>query len=237
LEMTSADFVVFFDADDYIEGPLLEGLAAAARQRRADLVIGRSVTQAQDGRRGSEHAYPLDATASDVMHGWLSGRYVQTGGLMWRSRFLRSIGGWDERVKKHQDIEVVLRSLLHGARVSISDAGRAVHCDHTAAHRMSMNNSEETMRSQIEFHDRLWRLAAIEMPSLKPQFAARYYGMARVAFFYGWPRSGRASLSRARALGFKGHAGGPLHAFLARALGLRLKEKLAWALKAARARP
>ena len=234
LEVASGEYVIFLDADDYFEGPIVQGLVSTAQRKDADLVIGRSITESENGIRSAEHCYPIDATAQDLIHGWLRGQYVQTGAIMWRRGFLRSIGGWDERVMKHQDIEVVMRTLLHGARTAVCDIGRVIWWDHASPYRMSMTRSEEKLRSEVEFHDRLWDLAAVNMDFLRPAFANAYYSLARNAYFWGWPELARYSLSRARALGFEGHGGGTVHALTAKLIGLQGKERLARFLRVLR---
>ena len=68
---------------------------------------------------------------------WLKGNCVQTGGLLWRKSFIQRIGGWNEAVTKEDEIELVLRALMHGARVGTSNQGWVIWCDHDEPQRIS----------------------------------------------------------------------------------------------------
>lgn len=44
----------------------------------------------------------------------MAGRYTQTGAILWRTSFLRSIGGWSTLTLRYQDIGLVLRAPVGG---------------------------------------------------------------------------------------------------------------------------
>jgi hypothetical protein len=51
---------------------------------------------------------------------------VNTASVAWSTRYLRSIGGWDEAITRNQDGEVALRAILLGARYACSFEGAGV---------------------------------------------------------------------------------------------------------------
>jgi len=229
LERSSAEFVLFLDADDYVEGPLIEGLASTAQRSELDLAVGVSESE-RDGTRVQRHAHSIESSRDDLLGFWLTGRYVQTAALIWRSEFLRSIGGWNVRVRRSQDIELVMRSILSGAKIAATNHGTAVWCDHSSPSRVGQNHSESALASEYDFH-----LCLLKMfPELEGRWtketANRFYSIALEAYWYGCHDLGSSALIQARKLGLRGHAGTFPHKILCGILGLQKKQQLSrWA--------
>jgi hypothetical protein len=58
---------------------------------------------------------------------WLHGiQNVNVHSVAWSTAYLRSIGGWDETVRRNQDGELALRAVLLGARYACSFEGAGV---------------------------------------------------------------------------------------------------------------
>lgn len=226
LQKTAADFVIFLDADDYMEGTtLIKELAIAARAHGLDLVIGVSAS-VRDGLRLQIHSHPAESTREELLRYWLTGKYVQTGALMWSTSFLRRVGAWNERVRRSQDIELVLRALLSGAKVRATPHGTVAWRDHPSTSRVGKSRAEAALASEYDFHVCL----LMTFPELQMRFTRevgiRFYSIASEAYLYGYDRIGKQALGKARELGVRGHIGTQRHRFMSTILGLRGKQRL-----------
>lgn len=219
-------YVLFLDADDVYEGPIVAGLEDAAARTDADIAFGTTRDVAPDGHRARDRQTPPDVSDPDAfVAAWLDGHSVQTNSHYWRTDFLRKIGGWDERMFILEEIETVARGVLSGARLAVSLEGTSLYRHSTDRTRVGYGASERVVRSAIEGFARLEPLAA-GRPAVLRALGKRFYIQARTAFRLGYPGLGRGALERARALGFDGHTGTRGHRLLAGTLGLERKETL-----------
>ena len=92
-----ADYVLFLDADDYLEGDMLAGAGAVAQAQDADMVLSDMHVEYPDGRRDLRFHYAGHVTPRDLFFGWMHSRYVNPSGILWRCAFVEGIGGWDEK--------------------------------------------------------------------------------------------------------------------------------------------
>lgn len=224
LALSDSEFIQFLDADDYLEGALISGMVDAAVARGADLVLGPTVIETPDGKRSARTGCASIMPNPDLVRAWLDGAYVQTGGQFWRRAFLNEIGGWDPRVLRMDDVEIALRGLLAGAKVTISHDGVAVWCNYDDPLRRSRRVDPATWRSTAECLTRLAQVAAERQPGLELIFARELYSVARGAMAHGSHQIGVAALKNARALGLRGHPGSRRRALLCRLIGMPLAE-------------
>ena len=98
-----ADYVLFLDADDYLEGDMLAGAGAVAQAQDADMVLSDMHVEYPDGRRDLRFHYAGHVTPRDLFFGWMHSRYVNPSGILWRCAFVEGIGGWDESLARAQD--------------------------------------------------------------------------------------------------------------------------------------
>jgi hypothetical protein len=146
---------------------------------------------------------------------------------LWRREFLASIGGWNESVIQNQDVELVLRALLHGVRTTAFDGGYSVWCDHHVEGRISRAATAASLESIIDYRYQLALEAKSFDPSLQFDFARSIYFLARVAYSRGHTQSGHDAMRKARALGLGGHHGTPLWVLASSVLGMERADKLA----------
>jgi glycosyltransferase involved in cell wall biosynthesis len=239
LDAARGEFVLFLDADDYVEGGLLGALAAVGNAERSDLIFGPFAFAFPSGRRipvAVTSAIPATDTMT-VLKAWFAGNYVPCCSVMWRTSFVRNIGGWNEKLLRNQDGELVVRACRHEPRIALAHAGRGIYVQSESGNRVTRNFSEPVFRQQIAL------LADLEhdMPPDKsrhfaPAFGAIYYRLARLAYFHGHAGIGDAAESAARRLGFSGHEGSLAHRLAAHVLGLGRKERLSAKLHSFRAR-
>lgn len=228
LALLDTDYVMFIDADDYIEGSLLEGASRMADARGADVVLSPFCFEMPDGTRRAcdPFARYVSFDADTIIGTWLGGGYTPPCAVLWRTRFVRGIGGWDESLAKNQDGDLMYRALLHGAHVTASSEGLGVYVQSGDPRRITSRNTRKTLTSQLAVLDRV----RADMPKLHrapcDELAHAYYSLARLAYDGDVDEIGRHAEMLARELGLEGQPGTPAHVVVASLLGLRGKQRL-----------
>lgn len=220
-------FVMFLDSDDFIEGPLLLGLAEAMTAAGADMGLGpMQVLKEEQGRRLPPVRVTFDSP-EELFWNWMAhARLVAPCATLWRTEFVRRIGGWDEAVQRNQDGELAMRAVLSGGRVVSTDQGRGVYVHH---------QSEDRITKRADVLE--WRLKVAEMILARPSgvvseqvkrgAVARYfYRVALNCHSRGQPGLAERALARSRELGFRGHLGPLWHRIPAALLGVRMRYRL-----------
>jgi glycosyltransferase involved in cell wall biosynthesis len=225
LSYVTTRYVVFLDADDVYEGPIIASLEAVAEERDAEIAFGTLQNVEPDGT-WAERELPPDPSEPDAfLIAWLGGQTVGTNSQLWRTDFLRAIGGWDERMKTREEIEHVARGILKGARLAASHVGTSLYRHTENPNRVGYGSSEAVVRSAVDGWERLAMLAG-DQPEVHRVLGRRIYDQARAAFRLGYKGLGRQALVRSRALGFHGDLGSPMHRRLVKLLGLERKEAI-----------
>ena len=232
LGLASAEFIIFLDADDYIEPDSLAEWTAHGCD--ADLVFGPFAFETARGRTLGKALGPLVNTYSIVCQ-WFQGHFIPSCSVLWRRSFLSAIGGWDPGALRNQDGELTLRGLLKGARVGVAQRGLGVYVGHEHAGRVSKRSGREILASQLSSFENLWALAQEQGQSgTEKDFARSFYLTAYEAFASGIDDIGYVALSRARQMGLKGHVGTLAHRTLSSLLGLRNKLRVTGIVKGRR---
>lgn len=229
LELARGEFIIFLDADDYIEPDSLAEWVAQGSY--ADLVFGPSAYETARGRTFSNALNPVENSHS-IVRRWLQGQFIPSCSVLWRRSFLIEIGGWDTGALRNQDGEVALRGLLKGARIGVAQRGLGVYVEHQRAERVSKRTGREILASQLSSFENLWALAQEQgQTGTQRDFARSFYLIAYEAFASGIDDIGYVALSRARQMGLKGHLGTLTHRTLSSLLGLRNKLRVTGILK------
>lgn len=227
LEEVASTYVMFLDADDFVEGPLLADLMQRMDAASADVGFGPfEALNEHTGERQSRFV-PDFHSSTDVIQGWHVGdRYVGCCSVVWRTDFVRSIGGWDPDLTRNDDGELVLRAILKGARFVNAQRGCGVYVKH----------SHDTLSNRTDNLDSLMRanekLLAIESDSVDREVqvgacAANYYKIAWQCFYAGEDELGGRALHLSRSLGFSGHLGPRSFRTTSAILGLRSAARFA----------
>jgi hypothetical protein len=230
LTLSTSEFVLFLDADDYIEPESLRIWASEACDRAADILFGPFAFE-YDGWKKSGEPPVVPSTAANILSQWLHGWFTPPCAVMWRRCFLQSIGGWDNRALRGQDGEVACRALIQRARVATSDMGKGIYVQHDGPGRISRRTGHAVLSWELQSLARLWRLGQAHGRCDDAAFAHAYYRLARECFAHNVDDIGYTALKTARALGLKGHIGTTTHRILAGILGLRIKLRLVGFLK------
>jgi glycosyltransferase involved in cell wall biosynthesis len=229
LELATSEFIIFLDADDYIEQNSLSEWVACASH--ADLVFGPFVYEV--GReRIFWKCFDRNLKNYAIVSRWLDGQFTPCCSVLWRRSFLQRIGGWNPCVLRNQDGEVTIRALLLGARIRVAHRGLGVYVGDPNPDRISKRNGRDEIASHISSYEGLWMLTdPIAKKQTQMSFARGFYRLAYQAFASGFDDLGHKALSKARKMGLRGHPGTLPHRCLSHLVGLRNKLRLAGVLK------
>jgi glycosyltransferase involved in cell wall biosynthesis len=200
LAAAGGEFVMFLDADDLVEGRLLAGLAEALQAEQADVAFApMQILEEASGRRRPPFV-PDYRSAEDLFTRWYAyGEFVAPCSVLWRTEFLRSLGGWDVAIRRNQDGEVVLRAIMCGGRFALSTEGRGIYVNHGSSMRISKRS--DNMEGAFDVAEKLLKLpSTVISDALKSEVCGRrYYMLARNCYAKGLEALGAKALERSRA--------------------------------------
>ncbi len=157
LSLARAPYVMFLDADDYLEGDLCASAAAAAERLDADIVFGRFSVERSGEKRAdfTPRALYGDLDAESILRAWLLESYTPPCALVWRKSFVERIGRWDELLAKNQDGDLMYRALIANPRIASCDDGRGVYVQSDNADRISHQFSRRAVSSQFRVLEKI----------------------------------------------------------------------------------
>lgn len=236
LSLARSDYVMFLDADDFVMGDLLVGLVdvlAGTAGGAADLAFGPWLFYDEAANRISRRK-PDYADGADLLDRWLVRRqWTPPCAVLWRTDFVRRIGGWKESVRRNQDGEIVCRAVLAGARMGRSDRGCGVYVQHDSPFRISRNRS--TFADLCDVAESLLHQPTEALPEARRQkiLGDYFYWLADSAFRRGDRDEGRRALGRAVELGGELRLGSRIPRLGAAVLGLETYRGMtAWVRRA-----
>jgi glycosyltransferase involved in cell wall biosynthesis len=132
ISSANGEYVMFLDADDYIEGQLfLKNMLETIKSKQTSLVLGRCKKLWEVTGKTWEFIPPENETAIRLLFRWLCG---QSGpapcSVIWKKSEIERIGGWDESFSKNQDGELMMRAMLSGCTLTQSYEGAGVYVQH-----------------------------------------------------------------------------------------------------------
>lgn len=201
LDLVRSEFVMFIDADDFVEGDFLR--PALERMRAAGADMGFAPLQIffeEEGRR-LDRFVPAWSSSLEVFREWHSREhYVGTLGTLWRTEFVRKIGGWDPDITRNDDGEIAMRGILMGAKIAVSSSGQGVYVHHSGE---SMNRRTDNMDSMLLANR---KLLAIRSPVVGGADQRRicgehYLNIAAHAYLAGRDDVGDIAVAESRSLG------------------------------------
>ncbi len=112
LQRTFEPLVWIFDDDDLASPEALELLVGAMRTHPADIVYGEYINFQDDPHTGRRTWHPACApvvSASELFPALLERCFIFQGAMLVRRRCYKLVGGFDERLIRSQDYEMLLR--------------------------------------------------------------------------------------------------------------------------------
>lgn len=230
LAQVETDYVMFLDADDYVEDGLLAGLAQALERDSADVAIGPWVYHGDGRERGVVRQPPELENGERIFH-WVMHAFFPPCCIAWRTEAVRAIGGWDERLRKDQDGELMIRALIRDLKVTVSHHGNGVYWQHDSPHRVTKAQIRDVMHAAEIVFEQIegWVRAQLAAGSDRDywldlgRFCCK---TAWVAYAYGDSAAGAQWSARARAFGFRNRGYNYRSALLASFLGIRISSRI-----------
>ena len=134
MAVSRGPLLMFLDADDFVAPGTLDALANALVDNPGTslAVCPWSVVKPEGHvNPGGGVPPPVAKEREDLLTEWLLGRFTPPCAVLWRREALLAIGGWDEKVLKNQDGDVVMRALADGATAIRARNGMGYYRDHT----------------------------------------------------------------------------------------------------------
>ncbi|MEQ3722939.1 glycosyltransferase family 2 protein [Alcanivorax sp.] len=153
LSFVKTQYVMFLDADDYVEAGILAGLVESAESESADMVFGPWRYNGEKQKEGRMR-YPPSLSNYEWIFYWLLKSCVPTCSVVWKTASVKRIGGWDERIKKNQDGELAVRAFIAGLEVAVSKKGYGVYWQHEN-YRISNGTAKNTLFSSEVIYNNL----------------------------------------------------------------------------------
>ena len=227
LAAVRSKYVFFLDSDDYVSEQLFESLIQALDETDGDVSFG-PWCFVYDDVPSPFVKVPTLRSNEDFIARWMQNECYPPVCVMWRTESLRSIGGWNETFRHNDDAELVIRALIAGFKVTVTDRGCGYYVQHDSPNRVSQ--AVNTVASEAA--DRIFEMVSVyevssPNASMRKALAAFAYEQARRAYRAGDTKWGTIWLGRAKSLGLSRHLGTVAHKVLATLLGLRAKERLA----------
>jgi glycosyltransferase involved in cell wall biosynthesis len=221
-----ASYVLYLDADDYLEGPMLKGAGRVAADTGADIVLSHNHLQFSDGRREERFVFTGRVTPEAFFEAWMTGRHFAPVAVLMRTAFVEQVGGWDETLNRAQDTEFFLRSMFAAPLIMMNEEGAAIYTMVNPGS-VSRNVSPRSTESRIRVMSSLLRrMPGTSFEQLMPLLQFRLYAITREAFRRKQVEMGRLGVREMAALGYRQHPGTRLHRALCSVIGLEAKVRI-----------
>lgn len=177
--VAGGNWILFLDADDWIEARFLEGLVTATNEGETDLALGRFALIWPSGRTldGRQTIASLDTDARIARI--LTDGWMPLHAILWRKRFFWDIGGWDESLSMNDDGELLARAMLRNPALAVSELDRAIYVQHDNA-RISGRRDRQALESRLRVLESIHRAlgARVAKPILHDALSSASFELA-----------------------------------------------------------
>lgn len=222
-QQSQGDYVLFLDGDDWLDRETIQHMVDATAQYPNAIIAG-EWRYADQG-----NIYPTDSPAHqhDPIADELSARYTPIHALLFPREAVLAVDGWDETLRASQDVDLKLRCLVAGYRLTHIPHGMSYYRLHDRPS-ISKSIGEPAVRSRLQVLLKAERLF-IEHDLLdryRPELAKALHRLA-ATIILDHPQIGADSLAHAQRLyGDQSIDGTLSHRILCRTIGLRRKQQL-----------
>lgn len=235
LDAVDTLWVMFLDGDDYLQGPLLQRLMDEMDTARADIGFGPWRRFYEDSGAFGKIMLPEYTSNEDVFVRWVAHRrFVPPCAVLWRTDFVRQIGGWDPELNRNQDGELAMRAILGGARFAQTDQGCGIWVKYKAA--TSITSRTDNLAAALDAPVKMLAVptSIVEEKLRRRTIAEHYYNIAMLCFDRNRDDIALQALRRSRALGFRANKGWKWTRRTADLVGLPLAIRLRRLIRAGR---
>lgn len=229
LARAAGEWCLFLDADDAFAPGFLTTQARTGAATAADIVFGSFVMTWPCGRGAFRKPMRTGASVDHALARTLTDGWYPPNAILWRTGFLRRMGGWDESLRRNEDGELLARALLSRPRFTSNFESHAVYRQHDRADRVSARKDAGAVADSLLIGKRVG--AALEadghLPEARAALAQSMYELAGEAHDLGHHAIGREAELLARRHGPLGPQGRLLRRLGTRVLGIEMRARLA----------
>jgi glycosyltransferase involved in cell wall biosynthesis len=146
-ELSSAPFVKFVDADDFLADDLLQCQIAVAKKNPNAIVVAPTTVYSSD------HSYrqyePSPELLDDPLRSYLKHPTFMHGGCLLPRHVVEDVGGWDEELSAGQDLDFFRRVLITDPQVLFSDS-TFFYRQHDSAPRISKLSDRDRLKFESQ---------------------------------------------------------------------------------------
>lgn len=133
---TIGHYLLFLDSDDIISKDMIHELVKITSDYPESIIASPWSRIKKNGVKWVERDTGVEKLPpeNDPILGWISGWYFPPCSILWPKKVYSELGGWDESLYANQDGDIMLRALLNGAELRVSNRGKSfyrIHDDHT----------------------------------------------------------------------------------------------------------
>lgn len=221
-----ATHILFLDADDLLEGQMLDGAASVATDTGADIVLSDMHRLDDQGVRHERFIYSDIVRPEQFFEGWMSARHFAPASILWKISFVEKIGGWDESITHADDTDICLRAMFYDPLIMKNDQGAAIYVS-INPDSLSRKDSRRSVDSRLRVMAGLIeRAKGTSMEPFLPLLHARLHTIARTAFRIKELDLGRQALLLLKLAGYREVPGTWQHRLVTRLIGLEAKVRI-----------
>jgi hypothetical protein len=153
----------------------------------ADICFGCSVMTWPHGRQLEKESMPADSSIDLALSRILTDGWYPPHAILWRTSFVRQIGGWDASLRRNDDGELIARALLRKPRLTASKGSRAIYRQHDATGRVSARNDHSAVEANVRTVEWIYSAIAFDdgMPLARRALSRQAFELAGEAYFLG----------------------------------------------------